>query len=148
MLNQEDMREYSFATIQVGIVESFSRKITKEMEDSFRNLTDDRNPLHKEDAFAEEIGRGKFRGHVVFGMLTAAFYSTLAGMYLPGKYSLIHSFETLSFIQPVYVGDTLHIRGEVIEKEESLRVIRVKASIRNQEGELVSKAKMKILVIR
>ena len=69
-------------------------------------------------------------------------------MYLPGKYSLIHSFEGLSFIQPVYVGDTLHIRGEVIEKEESLQVIRVKASIRNQEGELVSKARMKILVMR
>ncbi|MFT2536397.1 MaoC/PaaZ C-terminal domain-containing protein, partial [Escherichia coli] len=83
-------------------------------------------------------GEGKFPGHVTFGMLTASFYSTLAGMYLPGKYSLIHSFEELSFLKPVFAGDLLTVVGEVFEKEEAFGLIRIKAVIRNQYGNIVS----------
>ncbi len=45
---------------------------------------------------------GKFKEHITFGMLTASLYSTFAGMYIPGEYSLIHSFDELSFLQPVF----------------------------------------------
>ena len=81
-------------------------------------------------------------------MLTASLYSTLAGMYLPGKYSLIHSFEELSFLKPVFAGDLLAVTGEVCEKVEAFRLIRVKAVIRNQHGYAVSRARMKILVLK
>ena len=142
------MNEYTIFTINIGMKESFSKRITKEMEDSFRVISGDENPLHQDDLFAQETGLGKFKSHVTFGMLTASLYSTMAGMYLPGKYSLIHSFEELSFKKPVYVGDMLTTFGEVIEKNANLNLIRLKISIRNQKGELVSKGKMKILLLK
>jgi len=81
-------------------------------------------------------------------MLTASLYSTIAGMYLPGKYSLIHSFDELSFKQPVYVGDTLTVTGTVVDKNVDLRLIQLKVIIRNQDNKVVSRAKMKVLVMK
>lgn len=142
------MNEYTISELEVGMKASFTKKITKEMEDSFRNISGDENPLHKDDEFACQISQGKFPEHAVFGMLTASLYSTIAGMYLPGKYSLIHSFEELSFLKPVFVDDELTVEGEVIDKNEDLGLIRIKVSIKNQNNKSVSRAKMKVLVMK
>ena len=142
------MNEYTIEEIQVGMSASFKKLITKEMEDSFRVITGDENPLHKEDDFALEISGGNFKGHAAFGMLTASFYSTVAGMYLPGKYSLIHSFDEISFMKPVFVGDELSVNAEVIDKDEALKMIRIKIIIKNQDNKKVSRAKMKVLVMK
>ena len=140
------MNEYKYADIAEGLSESFSRTVTAEMEDSFRAMTGDENPLHKDDEFARSV-KGLFRGHVAFGMLTASLYSTLAGVYIPGKFSLIHSFEDIKFLKPVYEGDTLTVSGTVKEKNDALNLILVKARIINQNNETVSSAKIKILVL-
>ena len=142
------MNEYTIEEIQVGMSASFKKLITKEMEDSFRVITGDENPLHKDDDFALEISGGNFKGHAAFGMLTASFYSTVAGMYLPGKYSLIHSFDEISFMKPVFVGDELTVNAEVIDKDEALKMIRLKIIIKNQDNKKVSGAKMKVLVMK
>lgn len=142
------MNEYRFADISVGMKASFEKEITLEMENAFRDISGDDNPLHRDDEFAREIGNGKFFGHAAFGMLTASFYSTMAGMYLPGKYSLIHSFDEISFMKPVFVGDKLTITGEIVEKEEELKLIRLKVMIKNQDNKTVSRAKMKVLVLK
>lgn len=142
------MNEYIFDEIQIGQVASFQREITVEMENMFREISGDENPLHKDDDFAKEIGNGKYASHVAFGMLTASMYSTIAGMYLPGKYSLIHSLEELSFLKPVFAGDVLTVTGEVIDKNEMLKLIRLKVEIKNQDNKKVSRAKMKVLVMK
>ena len=142
------MKEYKFADISVGMKESFEKEITPEMEKAFRDISGDDNPLHRDDAYAQETGNGKFPRHVVFGMLTASFYSTMAGMYLPGKYSLIHSFDEISFLKPVFVGDRLTITGEVTEKEDGMGLIRLKVVVRNQKNQIVSRARMKVLVLK
>lgn len=142
------MNEYTFAEILPGMKASFEKEITLEMENRFREISGDDNPLHRDDEFAREAGGEKFPKHAVFGMLTASFYSTMAGMYLPGKYSLIHSFDEISFLKPVFVGDKLTITGEVAGKEEGLNLIHLKVRIRNQDNKLVSRARMKILVLK
>lgn len=140
------MNEYVFSELAVGHTERFEVTVTKEMEDSFRNITGDINPLHQDDTFACQAGNGKFRGHVCFGMLTASFYSTLAGVYLPGKHSLIHSLD-IKFQKPVYVGDKLTVTGEIVDKQEGLNLILVKAEIKNQKSQSVSKAAIKVLCL-
>ena len=142
------MNEYTLADIRVGMKENFTKKITEEMEDAFRLICGDENPLHRDDDYAKEIFGGKYDKHVSFGMLTASLYSTIAGMYLPGKYSLIHSFDELSFMQPVFAGDTLAVEGEVTEVDEALKLIRIRVIIKTQFGKKVSRAKMKIMVMR
>ena len=142
------MNEFKLDEIEVGMEASFKRCITPEMEDAFRTISGDDNPLHKDDEFANEIGMGKFKSHVAFGMLTASLYSTMAGMYLPGKYSLIHSFDELSFMNPVYAGDELEVTGKVVDKIDELKLIVLKVTIKNQDKKTVSRAKMKVLVMR
>ena len=141
------MNEYQFDDLQPGMTESFSHVVTTAQEESFREMTGDLNPLHQDDAFAVEVGDGKFKRHVTFGMLTAALYSTLAGMYLPGKYSLIHSLE-IKFTKPVYAGDTLVVTGTVSGMQRELKLLEIRAKIDNQEGQCVSKARIKVLVLK
>lgn len=142
------MNEYMLSDIDIGMEASFTKTVTVEMENSFREISGDDNPLHKDDEFTRGISNGKFKSHVAFGMLTASLYSTMAGMYLPGKYSLIHSFDELSFMNPVFVGDELEVNGKVIDKNEDLRLIFLKVVIKNQDKKVVSRAKMKVLVMK
>lgn len=142
------MNEYTFDEIEIGMPISFTKVITREMEDSFRELSGDENPLHKDNDFAFNVSEGRFDRHVAHGMLTASLYSTVAGMYLPGKYSLIHSLDEISFISPVFVGDELTVEAVVTDKDEALKLIRLKIIIKNQNNEKVSKAKMKVLVLK
>lgn len=134
------MNRYHYEEIQEGMKESFSVEVKEEDQEAFRQITGDENPLHRDDGFAREKG---YRAKVVFGMLTASYYSTLAGVYLPGERSLVHSCEA-KFLKPVYIGDRLTIEGKVVEKNDTYRLIRVKAVIRNELGEKVSKADMQI----
>ena len=59
--------------------------VTPEMMDAFRAITGDVSPIHIDADYAR--GRG-FPGRVVYGMLGASFFSTLAGVYLPGEHCL------------------------------------------------------------
>lgn len=141
------MNEYKFENLEIGQKESFQVVITEKMVDSFRKLTGDVNPLHIDDGFAKEVGDGKFSRHISFGMLTASFYSTLAGVYLPGKYSLIHSID-IKFQKPVYAGEQLEIEGKIISKQEALKLIEIKAIIYNGQRNKVSQAKIRVILTK
>ena len=140
------MNEYTYDQLHIGHTEQFSTTITQEMENQFRMITGDVNPMHADDVFAREISGERFRSHIIFGMLTASLYSTLAGVYLPGKYSLIHSLDNLGFLGPVFAEDRLTISGTVKDKNDDLHIICVSAKVKNQHGIVVSKAKLKIIV--
>ena len=140
------MNEYTFEDIYVGMEETFTRTITSEHETMFREISGDTNPLHVDDEFAKEIGNGKFSEHVVYGMLSASLLSTLAGVYLPGKYSLIHSIDNISFKKPVFCGDKLTVTGTVVDKQEGLNLLLLKVKIKNQDNKAVITADMKVLV--
>lgn len=132
------MNEYTLNTISVGTHESFKVKMTDDMQKSFMRITDDVNPMHIDQNYAESNG---FDDKIVYGMLTASFYSTLVGVYLPGKYCLLQECD-VSFSKPVYIGDVLTVFGEVVDIHEAFKRITIKASIKNQDGKKVSKAKI------
>ncbi len=116
----------------------FTVTVTDEMMAGFLGITGDVNPLHNDSCYAKEKG---FQDRVVYGMLVSSFYSTLAGVYLPGKYCILHSVES-SFRFPVFVGDTLTVSGFVKIKHETTRTMEISAQIVNQDGKKVGKAKI------
>lgn len=136
------MNTYTFDEISIGQKESFSVKITEAERDKFREITGDVNPLHNDPEYAKSMGHDRC---VAFGMLSAAYLSTLAGVYLPGKNSLIQKTE-VNFRKPVYVGDELTITGEVTDKSDTFKLIEVKVEIKNQDNVKVVKGKMEIAV--
>ena len=96
------MNKYKYEEIEIGHKENFTVTVTEEMMEKFRDITGDINPLHNDEEYASSLGHP---GRVAYGMLTGSFLSTLAGVYLPGKRSLIQEVK-LKFAKPVYIGDT------------------------------------------
>lgn len=134
------MNQYTFEELEVGMKESFTVTITEGMMETFKQLSGDNNPLHCDENYAAASG---FPGRVVYGMLTASFYSTMAGVYLPGQRAILQGVDS-KFRSPVYIGDTLTVTGKIAEKNETFRLITVKAEITNQSGQKVSKATLQV----
>ena len=128
------MKEYELKDIQLGMTAEFGVTITEKMQNHFREMTGDVNPMHESKEFALEKG---FPDKLVFGMLTASFFSTLVGVYLPGKNCLFQECQNIRFHAPVFVGDELTIKGEVTEIDERFKRITVKAIIRNKENKKI-----------
>jgi len=137
------MNNYTFDELSVGMTESFKVSITEAMLDAFKGITGDVNPLHNDEEFAKAKGHP---GRVAYGMLTASFLSTLAGVYIPGERSLIQQVET-KFAKPVYIGDELTVTGEITELVESVQRLELKVTITNQDGKKVLRGTMGILVV-
>ena len=138
------MKEYKFEDIKLGLEEKFQAVITEKMLQCFCSMTGDINPLHNDIEFAKSKG---YNEKVVYGMLTASFFSTLAGVYLPGKNSIIHSVEIL-FKKPVFISDNpLTIKGTVVEISDIFRQFTIKVEITNKKEEKVVRGIMKVGVL-
>ena len=133
------MNSYTLADITPGMTESFTVTVTEAMMDAFYAVSGDNSPIHMDADYA--AGRG-YPGRVVYGMLGASFFSTLAGVYLPGEHCLLHSVEA-KFSKPVFIGDTLTVTGKVTEVNETFGEITVKAVIENQNGQKVTRGLIK-----
>ena len=137
------MNSYKFYDIAVGHEESFEVKMDVSKMDKFLDISSDTNPLHLDEGYAKEKG---FLNRVVYGLLTSSFYSTLVGVYLPGKYCVLHAID-IQFCKPVYINDSLKVSGKVSYMNEAYRRIEIKATITNQENKKVSKAIIKVGVV-
>ena len=133
------MNHYTLAEMTPGLTEEFTVTVTPEMMDAFRAITGDVSPIHIDADYAR--GRG-FPGRVVYGMLGASFFSTLAGVYLPGEHCLLHGVEC-KFAKPIFIGDTLTIKGTVVGVSEIGSEAEIKAVITNQDGKRVTRGIIK-----
>ena len=133
------MKNYAFKDMVLGLSEQFVVAITAEMMNMFQQVSGDVNPLHSDESYAQAKG---CPGRVVYGMLSSSLYSTLAGVHLPGKSCLLQGID-ITFHNPAFIGDTLTVKGEVSYLNEAYGMIEIRASIKNQGGKTISKAKIK-----
>ena len=137
------MNSYKFVDINVGLEESFSVRVNSEKLDKFLKISGDINPLHTDAEYSKSKG---FSDRVVYGMLTSSFFSTLVGVYLPGKYSILQGID-IQFYEPVFIDDILTITGKVSYINEAYKQLEIKAVIINQDNKKVSKATLKVGVM-
>lgn len=130
------MNHYSFEEIEIGMSVSFDSEITEDKMIMFAQISGDLNPMHIDESYAKEHG---YTDKVVYGMLSSSLYSTLVGMYLPGEKCLLNKCE-INYRNPAYIGDKLFVYGEVIDKRDATRRIKVKGKIINQHGVTVNTA--------
>ncbi len=135
-----------FDAIKVGETRSLTRTITEADVRRFAEMTGDDNPLHVDRAYAESTS---FKDIVVHGMLSASFISTVIGTQLPGPGALWVA-QSLEFLLPVRLGDTLTITCTVTAKHERDRLLDLDTAITNQAGRLVlsGAGKVKVLEVR
>jgi 3-hydroxybutyryl-CoA dehydratase len=128
-----------FDDVEVGQKwESLGRTITEADIVNFAGLSGDFNPIHLDHQFAQST---LFRRPIAHGLLVLAIGSGL-GLYAPPMRTVAFlSLREWHFREPVFIGDTIRARSEVLSKEPRGRgrrgVITWQRHIYNQDGKIV-----------
>jgi 3-hydroxybutyryl-CoA dehydratase len=116
--------------MKVGDVFRRSREITDELIRAFAELSGDFNPIHLDEDFAAGTRFGKRIAH---GMLSGAFISAVLGYEL-GERKIVYLQQTMRFVAPVYIGDTITTTATVKKIREEKGIITVETNCTNQDG--------------
>ncbi len=111
--------------------------------EKFAELTGDRNPLHMDEAFA---ARTRFKHRIAQGILSASLVSACIGMHLPGT-GTIYLDQTLRFVKPVYVGDTVTVTATVSHIREDKPLLTLATIWTNQHGQKVIEGEAHVLLM-
>ena len=117
----------------IGQVATLVRTISEADVMTFATLTGDHNPVHVD---ANTAAASSFGERIVHGMLTASLLSTVLAMQLPGP-GAIYLGQTLRFLRPVKLGDTVTAQVEITAIDLSKRRMTLATTIRNERGKTV-----------
>jgi 3-hydroxybutyryl-CoA dehydratase len=120
----------TFDQLAIGDTDRFSKTVTDTDIYLFAGVTGDFNPAHIDEAYAQGTF---FKTRIAHGMLSAGFISAVIGTRLPGP-GTVYMRQTLDFLAPVRIGDTVTATVEVIEKMADKKRVRLKTTCVNQEG--------------
>jgi acyl dehydratase len=115
----------------------------------FAGISGNANPLHMDEEYARSLG---LQGRLVHGLCTLSILSGLIDRlgYMEGTILAHMGIDSVKFLKPVYVGDTLHATVTVIKKralDDGTRgIIKTETVGINQRGEKVVKSVDAILV--
>jgi 3-hydroxybutyryl-CoA dehydratase len=127
------MKGKTIAEIQVGDAAEFAKTVSETDVYLYAGISGDFNPAHVN---AEDAAKGMFKQRIAHGMLTAGFISTILGTQLPGP-GTIYMKQSLAFLAPVFFGDTITARAEVVETIPEKNRVRLKTTCTNQAGKKV-----------
>ena len=120
-----------FEDLSLGMTEVYSKTVKSSDVVGFAEITGDRNPIHLSEHFA---ARTPFKGRIAHGLYTASLISAVIGTRLPGP-GAIYISQTLRFLAPVKIGDTVDAIVEVVDLNDQRR--RAELSCKCQVGDTV-----------
>ena len=130
-----------FDEIKVGDSAELVRRLTAQDIDAFAVVSGDVNPSHVDAEFAEgDI----FHKVIAHGMWGGALISNVLGTQLPGP-GTIYLEQSLKFLQPVGVGDTVVVRVEVTERDAAQHRLTLACTCTNGAGEPVIEGVAKVI---
>ena len=103
--------------IEMGMTRYLRKVVTDEDIEKFAEISTDHNPVHLDDAYANDT---IFEGRIAHGMLTAGLISAVIGEQLPG-HGTIYMGQSLKFLAPVRPGDMVLAEVEVTGIDHSKR---------------------------
>jgi 3-hydroxybutyryl-CoA dehydratase len=118
---------------QIGQSAEMTKSWTADDVNLFAQVTGDTNPVHLDEAFAAQ---SRFGRRIAHGMLSAGLISAVLGTKLPGP-GAIYVSQTLKFLAPVFLGDTVTARVQVAAVREDKPIVTFDTSCRNQDGTVV-----------
>lgn len=123
--------------ITIGQTASRIMTVTADHVRAFAEMTGDYNPLHFDEAFAAGT---KFGRLVAQGGLTTGILHALVAMDMPGPGTVFLS-QDWKFTAPVYIGDTITARAEVLEVHATKPVCRLGVRVVRQDETVVLEGK-------
>jgi 3-hydroxybutyryl-CoA dehydratase len=122
----------TYDRLQVGETAEFSKTFSESDIYLYAGITGDFNPAHLNESYAQQT---YFKTRIAHGMLVAGLISAVIGTRLPGS-GTIYVSQTLNFLAPVQIGDTITATVEIMEKLDKKKV-RLKTTCINQNGQTV-----------
>ena len=111
---------------------------------SFATLTGDTHPQHTD---AEWAASSRFGERIAHGLLVLSYAAGLMP-FDPERIVALRRVGDAVFKQPVRIGDTIHVEGEVVEKTEidpAHGLVATRWRVLNQHGKLVARASVELV---
>jgi 3-hydroxybutyryl-CoA dehydratase len=124
----------SIDELKVGDIAYFAKTISETDIYQFAAVTGDFNPAHVNEVYAKTTF---FKNRIAHGMLTLSLVSNVLGTELPGPGTIFVS-QSVTFLAPVYIEDTIEASVEVIEIDAEKNRIKFKAICINQHDKKVA----------
>ena len=121
----------TFDEIALGDSAELVRTLRHDDIEMFAVMSGDMNPAHMDEAYARS---DIFHKVIAHGMWGGALISAVLGTELPGP-GTIYLDQSLKFLCPVGLGDTVTVRVEVIEKQPEGHRVRLRCHCFNQDGQ-------------
>lgn len=115
-----------FEDVRVGMRESYAKEVRVSDVVGFAEISGDRNPIHLSEHFAAKT---PFGGRIAHGLYTASLISAVIGTRLPGP-GAIYISQTLRFLAPVRIGDTVEASVKIVDLIEKGRRARLRCECR------------------
>lgn len=125
----------------VGETAAFTKTVSEADVYGFAGITGDFNPMHVN---AVHAAASRFERRIAHGVLSAGLISAVLGMQLPGA-GAIYVSQSLRFLAPVYLGDTITAEVEVVELIPERNRVRLATRCRNQDGVIVAEGESVLL---
>ena len=119
--------------LYVGQSSSLSKRFTLEDVKAFAGISQDNNPVHLDQEYAE---KSVFKNRIVHGFLTGSLFSAIIGTQLPGNGS-IYLGQTLNFKKPVYHDQLVTATVTVIDIRKDKPIVKLSTVCKNEQDEVV-----------
>lgn len=129
MSYENKVREWE--DMQVGDSASFTKTMTETDVIMWVGLTGDLNPIHIDREYAQTT---RFAKVLVPGVLVLGLISNVMTQVTFGH---VYANQSIKFLKPVYIGDTITAIGTITEKIEAKNIVKVETKCVNQDGVLV-----------
>jgi len=127
------MEGKTISELYVGQTARLSKTVSESDVYLYAGITGDFNPAHINQVYARDT---VFKGRIVHGMLLGGFISAVLATRLPGP-GTIYLRQTLNFMAPVALGDTVTATVEVIETDVEKKRVRFKTVCTRHDGVVV-----------
>ena len=107
---------------------------------AFADFSKDYNPVHVDAQVARSYGYSKPFAH---GVILTVVVSKIIGMKVPGPGAVWMS-QNIEWLAPVFIGDKVEIEVVIARYSSSARVLELKISATNQNGNLVMQGTAKV----
>ena len=105
--------------IKVGDSAEITKLMSLEMVTAFAGISEDFNPVHLD---AEYANKSRYKAQIIHGLMASSLFSGLFGTELPGE-GCVYKSQNIRFKRPIYVGDEVTARVEVVNIDISKKVI-------------------------
>jgi phosphate acetyltransferase len=132
-LSSKQIENTTYDELTIGQSARLLRTLALSDIQAFAAVSGDYNPTHVDADYAVET---LFHGIVAHGMWGATLISSLLGTVFPGA-GTVYVEQTLHFVLPVRVGDTLTVIATVRTKDDSTKRVTLDCQVINQTGTTV-----------